>query len=237
MSAIVIIPTYNERGNLAELTEKLLGLPVKLDVLFIDDGSPDGTGDLADDLARRHPNVSVMQRGKKLGFGSALIAGYNAALRGNYSVVLQMDADLSHDPAAIPAMIAAATNNDLVLGSRYVGGVRVIDWEMSRILLSWVANSYARAVTRLPVHDITTGFRCFRREVLEALDMERLKANGYGLQIEVAYRIWKSGARLGEVPIIFYGRKSGRSKMTRSMVLEAVLLVWRLRLEGWRRRK
>jgi dolichol-phosphate mannosyltransferase len=237
VSAIVIIPTYNERGNLAELTGKLLSLPVNLDVLFIDDGSPDGTGDLADELARNSPRVSVIQRGKKLGFGSALIAGYRAALKGDHSLVLQMDADLSHDPAAIPAMVGAASKYDLVLGSRYAGGVRVIDWEMSRILLSWAANSYARAVTRLPVHDITTGFRCFRREILEALDMERLKANGYGLQIEVAYRIWKSGGRLGEVPIIFYGRKSGKSKMTRSMVLEAVLLVWRLRFETWRRTK
>ena len=237
MSAIVIIPTYNERGNLTDLTERLLSLPVDLDILFIDDGSPDGTGELADDLARKHPNVSLMQRGKKLGFGSALIAGYGAALKGNYSLILQMDADLSHDPAAIPDLIEAAADHDLVLGSRYVGGVRVIDWEMSRILLSWVANTYARAVTRLPVHDVTTGFRCFRREVLQALDMQKLKANGYGLQIEVAYRIWKAGGRLGEAPIIFYGRKSGKSKMTRSMIVEAVLLVWRLRLEAWRRGK
>lgn len=230
MSAIVIVPTYNERDNLANLTDRLLSLPVELQVLFVDDGSPDGTGELAESLARKHSRVSLIQRGRKLGFGSALITGYRAAIKENYALVLQMDADLSHDPAAIPAMISAASEYDLVLGSRYYGGVRVIDWEMSRILLSWMANSYARAVTRLPVHDITTGFRCFRKEVLEALDMDQLKANGYGLQIEVAYRIWESGARLGEVPIIFYGRKRGKSKMTRSMILEAMLLVLRLRL-------
>ncbi|HWP59740.1 MAG TPA: polyprenol monophosphomannose synthase [Candidatus Acidoferrales bacterium] len=230
MSAVVIVPTYNERANIAELTDRLLQLPVELDILFIDDGSPDGTGALEEELARKHARVSVIQRGRKLGFASALITGYREALKRSYSFVLQMDADLSHDPAAIPAMIDAAKSYDLVLGSRYIGGVRVIDWEMSRIFLSWMANTYARAITRVPVHDVTTGFRCFRRETLEKLDLKRLKANGYGLQIEIAYRVWKSGGRLGEVPIIFYGRRSGKSKMTRAMVFEAGLLVWRLRL-------
>jgi dolichol-phosphate mannosyltransferase len=145
-----------------------------------------------------------------------------------------MDADLSHDPAAVPALIEAAANYDLVLGSRYAGGVRVVDWEMRRIFLSWLANGYARTVTRLPVHDITTGFRCFRREVLKSLDFDGLKANGYGLQIEVAYRIWKAGGRVSEVPIIFYGRKKGVSKMTWSMIVEAVFLVWRLRFTARR---
>jgi dolichol-phosphate mannosyltransferase len=229
VSAVVIIPTYNERNNLAELTERLTALGLGLDILFIDDGSPDGTGELARELARKRPGVSLIQRGKKLGFGSALITGYRAALERDYSLILQMDADLSHDPAAVPALIEASADYDLVLGSRYAGGVRVVDWEMRRIFLSWLANGYARAITRLPVHDITTGYRCFRREALRALDLEGLKANGYGLQIEVAYRIWKEGGRVGEVPIIFYGRKDGISKMTRSMIVEALFLVWRLR--------
>ncbi|MBM2835933.1 MAG: Dolichyl-phosphate beta-D-mannosyltransferase, partial [candidate division NC10 bacterium] len=142
----------------------------------------------------------------------------------------QMDADLSHDPAAIPALIRAASDHDLVLGSRYIGGVRVIDWEIGRVLLSWMSNGYARAVTRLPVRDITTGFRCFRRQALEALNLDQIQAAGYGFQIEVAYRIWRSGGRLTEVPITFYGRQKGISKLSRRMIVEAAVLVWRLRL-------
>jgi dolichol-phosphate mannosyltransferase len=230
MSAIVIIPTYNERDNLIELTERLLALPLALDVVFVDDSSPDGTGKLADELTRSHPQISVIHRERKLGYGSAVIEGFRAALKGDYAWILQMDADLSHDPAAIPALIRAASDNDLVLGSRYIGGVRVIDWEIGRVLLSWMSNGYARAVTRLPVRDITTGFRCFRRQALEALNLAQFQAAGYGFQIEVAYRIWRSGGRLTEVPITFYGRQKGISKLSKRMIVEAAVLVWRLRL-------
>ena len=232
MSAIVIIPTYNERDNLIELTERLLALPLALDVVFVDDSSPDGTGKLADELARSHPQISVIRRERKLGYGSAVIEGFRAALKGDYAWILQMDADLSHDPAAIPALIRAASDNDLVLGSRYIGGVRVIDWEIGRVLLSWMSNGYARAVTRLPVRDVTTGFRCFRRQALEALNLAQFQAAGYGFLIEVAYRIWRSGGRLTEVPITFYGRQKGISKLSKRMIVEAAVLVWRLRL-GW----
>jgi len=230
MSAIVIIPTYNERDNLIELTERLLALPLALDVVFVDDNSPDGTGKLADELTRSHPQISVIRRERKLGYGSAIIEGFRAALKGDYTWILQMDADLSHDPAAIPALIRAASDHDLVLGSRYIGGVRVIDWEIGRVLLSWMSNGYARAVTRLPVRDITTGFRCFRRQALEALNLDQILAAGYGFQIEVAYRIWRSGGRLTEVPITFYGRQKGISKLSKRMIVEAAVLVWRLRL-------
>ena len=230
MSAIVIIPTYNERDNLIELTERLLALPLALDVVFVDDSSPEGTAKLADELTRSHPQISVIRRERKLGYGSAVIEGFRAALKGDYAWILQMDADLSHDPAAIPALIRAASDHDLVLGSRYIGGVRVIDWEIGRVLLSWMSNGYARAVTRLPVRDITTGFRCFRRQALEALDLAQFHAAGYGFQIEVAYRIWRSGGRLTEVPITFYGRQKGISKLSRRMIVEAAVLVWRLRL-------
>jgi dolichol-phosphate mannosyltransferase len=230
MSAIVIIPTYNERDNLIELTERLLALPLALDVVFVDDSSPDGTGKLADELARSHPQISVIRRERKLGYGSAVIEGFRTALKGDYAWILQMDADLSHDPAAIPALIRAASDNDLVLGSRYIGGVRVIDWEIGRVLLSWMSNGYARAVTRLPVRDVTTGFRCFRRQALEALNLAQFQAAGYGFQIEVAYRIWRSGGRLTEVPITFDGRQKGISKLSRRMIVEAAVLVWRLRL-------
>ena len=234
MSAIVIIPTYNERDNLAELTERLLGLGLGLDVLFVDDASPDGTGKVADELALSFPQVSVIHREGKFGYGSAVIQGYHAAFHGKYSRVLQMDADLSHDPAAIPALLHASEDHDLVLGSRYIGGVRVIDWEIGRVLLSWMSNAYARAVTRLPIRDITTGFRCFRRSALEALDLTQIKASGYGFQIEMAYHIWRSGGRITEVPIIFYGRQKGSSKLSNQMVREAAFLVWRLRLGGGR---
>jgi dolichol-phosphate mannosyltransferase len=229
VSAIVIIPTYNERENLRQLTQRLLALPIPLDVLFIDDGSPDGTGELADELAQRFPQVSVIHRQGKLGFASAVIEGFRQALKGDYSWILQMDADLSHDPAAIPPMLQAAEGNDLVLGSRYIGGVRVIDWEVSRVFLSWFANLYARTVTGVPVQDLTTGFRCYRRSVIEALDLSQVRAGGYAFQIEMAYRTWKAGGHLTEVPIIFYGRQKGVSKMSKRIILEAAILVWRLR--------
>jgi dolichol-phosphate mannosyltransferase len=232
MSAIVIIPTYNERDNLQPLTERVLGLGLPLDILFVDDGSPDGTGEFAEELARTHPQISVIHRQGKLGYASAVIAGFRAALKGNYEWILQMDADLSHDPAAIPALLQAATDHDLVLGSRYIGGVRVIDWEMSRVLLSWMANMYVRTITGLPSQDVTTGFRCYRRSAIERMDFDRLKANGYAFQIEMAYRTWRDGGRLAEVPIIFYGRQRGLSKMSRGIILEAATLVWRLRFSG-----
>jgi dolichol-phosphate mannosyltransferase len=232
VSAVVIIPTYNERDNLAELTQRLVSIEIPLDVIFVDDGSPDGTGDLADELARTFPNISVIHREKKLGFASAVIEGLRAALSKEYSWVLLMDADLSHDPAAIPTLLEAAKDNELVLGSRYIGGVRVVDWEIGRLLLSYFANRYAAAITGLPVHDITTGFRCYRREILQSLDFSKVKASGYGFQIEMAYRVWGSGGRLAEVPITFYGRQHGKSKLSRLMVLEAAFLPFRLRLLG-----
>ena len=234
MAAIVVIPTYNERENVAELTRRLLGLGLALDLLFVDDGSPDGTGKVADGLAHSFPQVSVIHRERKIGYGSAITEGFRAALKGEYASVLTMDADLSHDPAAIPALLRAGADSDLVLGSRYIGGVRVIDWEIGRILLSWVANGYARAITRLPAQDITTGFRCYKRSALEALDLSRIQANGYAFQIEMAYRIWRRGGRLQEVPITFYGRQKGASKMSKRIILEAAILVWRLRLGGGR---
>jgi dolichol-phosphate mannosyltransferase len=228
-SVLVVIPTYNECDNLRELTHRLMGLGLSLDVVFVDDNSPDGTGKVADDLARSYPQISVIHRESKQGYGSAVIEGFRLGLAQKYSWIIQMDADLSHDPAAIPALMDAASEFDLVLGSRYVSGVRVINWEIGRIFLSWLANGYARSITGLPLQDITTGFRCYRRSTLEAIDLSQLKANGYALLIEVAHRVWKSGGRLIEIPIIFYGRQGGVSKMSKTMILEAALMVWRLR--------
>ncbi len=232
MSAVVIIPTYNERDNLAELTKRLMSIEVPLDVIFVDDGSPDGTGDLADNLVRTFPNISVIHRESKLGYGSAVIEGFRTALKKDYGWILQMDADLSHDPASIPKLLEAAREGDLVLGSRYIGGVRVVDWEIGRVLLSYFANQYARTITGLPLHDITTGFRCYRRDVLQSFDFSAVKANGYGFLIEIAYRVWRSGGRLAEVPITYYGRQRGKSKLSKQTMLEAAILVWRLRLFG-----
>jgi dolichol-phosphate mannosyltransferase len=237
MSAIVIIPTYNERDNLLELTTRLSSLGIPLDVLFVDDGSPDGTGELADEIARSSPSVTVIHREKRLGYGSAVIAGFEAALKGDYSRILQMDADLSHDPASIPKLLDAAAECDLVIGSRYVNGVRVVDWEINRVLLSYAANRYARTITGLPLHDITTGFRCYRRDALEALKFSDIKANGYGFLIEMAYRVWKQGGRLREYPITFYGRQRGKSKLSKRIMFEAAFLVWRLRLSELAARK
>jgi dolichol-phosphate mannosyltransferase len=231
-SAVVIIPTYNERDNLAKLTQQILKLGLGLNILIVDDNSPDGTGKLADDLAMELPNVSVIHRAGKLGYGSAVIEGFRAALKREYAWILQMDADLSHDPAAIPAMLKAAADCDLVLGSRYIGGVRVVDWEVMRVLLSCFANRYAQTITGLPLHDVTTGFRCYRASILRSFDFSRVKTNGYGFLIEMAYRLWKSGGRLSEVPIIFYGRQRGKSKISKQMIFEAAFLVWRLRLSS-----
>ena len=230
VSAVVVIPTYNERDNLVELTRRLMTIGLDLDVLFVDDNSPDGTGKLADELAREYTKLSVIHRERKLGYGSAVIQGFRAALKKDYTSILLMDADLSHDPASIPALLKVAEASDLVLGSRYVGGIRVVDWEVIRVLLSCFANRYARVITHLPVHDVTTGFRCYKASFLRTVDLSRIKANGYGFQIEMAYRIWKSGGRLTEIPIIFYGRQQGKSKISKQMIFEAAFLVWRLRM-------
>lgn len=231
-SAVVIVPTYNERDNLAKLTQQILKLGLGLDVLIVDDDSPDGTGKLADDLAMELSNVSVIHRAGKLGYGSAVIEGFRAAIKKEYVWILQMDADLSHDPLSIPAMLEAAEKSDVVLGSRFIGGLRVVDWEVSRVLLSCFANRYALTITGLPLHDVTTGFRCYRASILRSFDFNRIKTNGYGFLIEMAYRLWKSGGRLSEVPIIFYGRQRGKSKISKQMIFEAAFLVWRLRLSS-----
>lgn len=226
---VVVIPTYNERDNIVQLTDRLLKLALPLNILFVDDASPDGTGQQADVLAKSHSQVAVIHRRDKRGYASAVLDGFREALKGSYSHIMVMDADLSHDPAAIPSLLQAAPGRDLVLGSRYLGGLHVIDWEMSRVLLSLVANRYARIVAKIPCSDITTGFRCYSRTALGNLDFTKLRASGYSFNIEIAYHIWKSGGRLAEVPIIFYGRKNGVTKMTKRMIVEAVLLVWRLR--------
>jgi dolichol-phosphate mannosyltransferase len=229
--ALVIIPTYNERQNIERLVEQVLGQDSRLEVLIVDDNSPDGTGSLADELAAGSERVHALHRPRKMGLGTAYLAGFRWALeRPVYGYVFEMDADFSHDPKHLPEFLAAVENADLVLGSRYRHGkVTVVNWPMGRLLLSYFANIYARAVTGLPLFDATGGFKCFRREVLEAIDLQAVRSNGYAFQIEMSFRAWRQGFRIAEIPIVFVDRTEGESKMSKSIVREAVWMVWRLR--------
>jgi dolichol-phosphate mannosyltransferase len=228
--AVVIVPTYNERVNIARIIDTVLAQGAQFDVLVVDDGSPDGTGALVDGIAAQNPRVFTLHRPKKLGLGTAYLAGFAWALARDYDFVFEMDADFSHDPAHLPKFLEAARDADLVLGSRYrQGKVTVINWPMTRLLLSYSANIYARVVTGLPLDDSTGGFKCFRRRVLEAIDLKAVKSNGYAFQIEMSFRAWKKGFRVIEIPIVFADRTEGESKMSPHIVREAVWMVWRLR--------
>jgi dolichol-phosphate mannosyltransferase len=229
--ALVVIPTYNEVGNLAPLVEQVLAQDPRLDILVVDDGSPDGTGALADSLAAKEPRMQVLHREGKLGLGTAYITGFRWALERRYDYVFEMDADFSHDPAHLKEFLKAVVDADLVIGSRYLGGrVTVVNWPMGRLLLSYCANIYARWITGLRIWDLTGGFKCFRRRVLEAIDLSQVRSNGYGFQIEMSVRAWRKGFKLKEIPIVFVDRTEGQSKMNRAIVREAVWMVPRLRL-------
>ncbi len=228
--ALVVVPTYNERENLPRLVPSILSRDPRLEILVVDDGSPDGTGAMADEIAAAERRVHVIHRAGKLGLGTAYLAGFRWGLERGYDAFLQMDADFSHDPAHLPQFLKAAEEYDVVLGSRYLEGrVTVVNWPIGRLLLSYYANAYARWVTGLPVADATGGFKCFRRDVLATLDLERVESNGYSFQIEMSFRAWKLGFRIGEIPIMFVDRDQGESKMSKAIVREAVWRVWRLR--------
>ena len=228
--ALVIVPTYNERENIRRLIDAVLRQDGRLEVLVVDDGSPDGTGQIVAELEAADSRVHLLEREKKMGLGTAYIAGFRWALERSYEYVLEMDADFSHDPAHLPQFLRAIENADLVLGSRYQQGrVTVVNWPIGRLLLSYTANLYARAVTGLPVWDATGGFKCFRRTVLEAIDFSHVRSNGYAFQIEMSYRAWKRSFRIAEIPIVFVDRTEGTSKMSKSIVREAIWMVWRLR--------
>jgi dolichol-phosphate mannosyltransferase len=231
--ALVIVPTYNERENLPRLVPAILDQDPRIEVLIVDDGSPDGTGAVADDIAAQDSRVHVIHRAGKLGLGTAYIAGFRWGLDRGYDFFFEMDADFSHDPAHLPAFLEAIERFDVVLGSRYLHGrVTVVNWPMGRLLLSYMANVYARWVTGLPVADATGGFKCFRKEVLAAIPLEKVESNGYSFQIEMSFRAWKRGFHLGEIPIMFVDRDVGESKMSKRIVYEAVWRVWRLRALG-----
>jgi dolichol-phosphate mannosyltransferase len=228
--ALVIVPTYNERFNVARLIPAILAQDPSLEVLIVDDGSPDGTGAIVDGIAANNARVHVIHRASKLGLGTAYIAGFRWALERKYDLVFEMDADFSHNPERLPEFLEAIRESDVVLGSRYQNGhVNVVNWPMSRLFLSYAANIYARFVTGLPIFDTTGGFKCFRRNVLESIDLNSVKSNGYAFQIEMSYRAWKRGFQLFEIPIIFVDRTEGESKMSKKIVREAIWMVWRLR--------
>jgi dolichol-phosphate mannosyltransferase len=231
MRGLVIIPTYNERDNIPRIVPMALEQDERLEVLIIDDASPDGTGQLADHLAASNPRVHVMHRAGKLGLGTAYLAGFRWGMERGYDWMFEMDADFSHDPAHLPAFIEGLANYDVVLGSRYLEGrVTVINWPITRLILSYGANVYARMVTGLPVADATGGFKAFRRKVLESIDLSRVVSEGYAFQIEMSFRAWKKGFRLAEIPIVFVDRTLGESKMSKKIIREAVWKVWKLRL-------
>jgi len=230
--SLVIIPTYDEMDNVQRLIPDILGRYENLDILIVDDGSPDGTGDYIANFSGSNQRVKLIRREKKLGLGTAYITGFKYAIQHNYDYIFEMDADYSHDPVEIENFLITIESNDLVLGSRYLTGVNVINWPMSRLILSYFANFYTRFITGLPIHDATGGFKCFRREVLEAIDLEKIKSNGYAFQIEMTYKAWKKGFRIKEISIIFVDRIKGKSKMSKKIVREAVLMVWKLRLRS-----
>jgi dolichol-phosphate mannosyltransferase len=238
LKSLVVIPTYDERENIAELIQLILSQSPTTEVLVVDDNSPDGTGELVQELARRDDRVHIIRRAGKLGLGSAYVAGFRYALaQTDADVVFQMDADFSHDPNSLPEFLEAIREYDLILGSRYLKGVTVVNWPLKRLFLSYGANLYTRLVTGLPFKDATGGFKCFRREVLEALDWDRIHSDGYSFQIETSFRAWRRGFRILELPILFVDRRVGVSKMNRRIVLEAIFVVWRLGFSALFRRR
>lgn len=229
---LVIIPTYNEAENLPRVVPRVLEQGEGIDVLVVDDASPDGTGDIADRLAQEDPRVRVLHRPGKEGLGRAYLAGFRMGLEEGYDVIFEMDADFSHPPDSLPGLIAKLDAADVVIGSRYVEGrVTVVNWPMSRLLISYFGSIYARAITGMPVRDGTGGFNGWKREVLEEVDLERVQSNGYAFQIELKFRAWKAGFRLVESPILFTERDTGSSKMSKRIVREAVWRVWWLRIQ------
>jgi len=231
--SLVIIPTYNELDNIKKLVPDILNRYENVDILVVDDNSPDGTGKYIAELSESDSRLKYILREQKMGLGTAYIAGFKYALQNSYAYIFEMDADYSHDPLEIDNFHKAIEDSDLVLGSRYLTGVNVVNWPMRRLLLSYFANLYTRLITGLPVHDATGGYKCFRREVLEAINLDKVKSNGYAFQIEMTFKAWKKGFRMKEISIIFIDRMKGKSKMSRKIVREAIFMVWKLRVNSF----
>ena len=230
MKALVIIPTYNERDNIVRLAGEILQQHPALQILFVDDNSPDGTGRIADELAMANDRIHVIHRAGKLGLGSAYRDGFKVALDMGADYLIEMDADFSHDPTILPVFLETIQTCDLVIGSRYLNGVSVVNWPIRRLILSYFASVYTRCVTGLHLMDCTSGFKCFSRSAIEAIDLNKVKSDGYSFQIEMNYRCMEKGCRIVEVPIIFIDRHAGSSKMSKKIVREAIFMVWKLKL-------
>jgi dolichol-phosphate mannosyltransferase len=232
--ALVVIPTYNEAANIRTVINRILEIgDAAIEILIVDDNSPDGTGELVASWAEQEPRLHLMRRPYKLGLGTAYVAGFRYALQNDYDVIIEMDADLSHNPADLPRLLEKIDDYDLVIGSRYLKESGVVNWPLSRLMLSQFANWYTRAITRMPIHDCTSGFKCIRSRVLQNVHLDHIVSSGYAFQIELHYKIWRKGSRICEIPIVFTERQQGKSKMSRKVQLEAATLVWRLKLKDW----
>ena len=230
MKGLIIIPTYNEKENIREITDAVLELPYDFNILIVDDSSPDGTGAIADELSENDRRIRVLHRSHKGGLGQAYLAGFRWGLERNYDLLFEMDADFSHRPNYLHDFMREIQNADLVLGSRYLTGINVINWPLVRLLISYFANRYSKIVTGMPICDATGGFKCYRRKVLESIDLSKVKSTGYAFQIEMTMRAFSKGFRVKEIPIIFYDRVKGTSKMSFHIAREAAWMVWKLRL-------
>ena len=229
---LVIIPTYNERTNIENMLKSILALPGELSILVVDDNSPDGTGEYVKERSQSDSRIHVIQREGKLGLGTAYVAGFKYLLSHDFEIAVQIDADFSHDPKVIPELLDVINKYDLVIGSRYIQGVNVINWPMKRLLLSYFANIYTKVITGMPIQDATGGFKCFRREVLESINLDNIHSNGYSFQIEMNFKTFKKGFKCKEIPIIFMDRVEGVSKMSKKIVREAITMVWKLRFKS-----
>jgi dolichol-phosphate mannosyltransferase len=230
MKALLIIPTYNERENISRIISIVLEKQAELEVLIVDDNSPDGTAQIVKDLMASESRIHILERPGKMGLGSAYVQGFKYALEKGYDFILEMDADFSHNPDDVPRLIEAAQSKDLVIGSRYCNGVNIVNWPIKRLLISYFASKYVRAITGMPVKDPTGGFKCFRRKVLESINLDKILSDGYAFQIEMNFRAWVKGFRILEVPIVFTERLNGVSKMSRHIVWEAAWMVWHLQI-------
>ena len=229
MKTLIVIPTFNEKENIIKIIDQILTVNNELNILVVDDSSPDGTWEIIQNRSKEDSRVFLIKRAKKMGLGTAYVEGFKFALRNGYDLIFEMDADFSHDPKEIPNFLEAAKENDLVIGSRYIRGVNVVNWPLRRLILSYGANVYTRIITGLPLKDSTGGYKCFRRKVLESLELDRIKSGGYSFQIEVNYKVWKKGFRIKEIPIVFVDRTEGTSKMSKKIIREAIWMVWKLR--------
>lgn len=230
MKAIVVIPTYNESKNIIRIIDKIFSVHDEIDILVVDDNSPDGTGKLVKEKMQESERIHIIEREGKMGLGTAYLAGFRYAIDKGYDYIMEMDADFSHNPEEIPNFLKYIQEYDVVLGSRYIKGVNVVNWPLKRLLLSYFANLYTRVITGMDVKDATGGFKCFRASALSKINFDEVKSNGYSFQIEMTYRLWKKGAKVKEIPIIFVDRLEGESKMSKKIVYEAIFMVWKLKL-------